>query len=204
MDPQPVAQLKQLALVTPSVPVEVPAVETRRVADVIVQTLKELGVDTFYGIPGGAICPIYDALLDQPSMRVINTRHETGAAYSYLPRSLPTSAVIHDSVFDRMLRALPVYAPASLYRLNGELVRMRAEIETETTKLAESGSIDGDELREIHDRSKQHLILMKWSAYLDSSLADGVALRERLTPAKELGNSARRRDSVGVGAVRAG
>ena len=131
-------------------------------------------------------------------------RHETGAAYSYLPRSLPTSAVIHDSVFDRMLRALPVYAPASLYRLNGELVRMRAEIETETTKLAESGSIDGDELREILDRSKQHLILMKWSAYLDSSLADGVALRERLTPAKELGNSARRRDSVGVGAVRAG
>ncbi|MFT7580168.1 MAG: hypothetical protein ACI9MR_001835, partial [Myxococcota bacterium] len=48
----------------------------RRVADVIVDTLRELGVDTFYGIPGGTISPIYDALLDAPDLRVINTRHE--------------------------------------------------------------------------------------------------------------------------------
>ncbi|MBX7098335.1 MAG: thiamine pyrophosphate-binding protein [Myxococcaceae bacterium] len=52
-----------------------------RVADVIVQTLKELGVDTFYGVPGGAICQVYDALLDAQGVRVVNTRHETGAAF---------------------------------------------------------------------------------------------------------------------------
>jgi len=52
-----------------------------RVADVIVATLAELGVDTFYGIPGGAIGSVYDALLDQPALRVINTRHETGAMF---------------------------------------------------------------------------------------------------------------------------
>lgn len=62
-----------------SAPVQARA--TMRVADVIVQTLAELGVDTFYGIPGGAICPIYDSLVDHPHLRVINTRHETGAAY---------------------------------------------------------------------------------------------------------------------------
>jgi acetolactate synthase-1/2/3 large subunit len=79
-----IAQLKQIPFIqpfTPAAPVA-PAVQTTsRVADIIVQTLKELGVDTFYGIPGGAICPIYDALLDQPTLRVINTRHETGAAF---------------------------------------------------------------------------------------------------------------------------
>jgi glyoxylate carboligase len=52
-----------------------------RVADVVVSTLLELGVDTFYGIPGGAICSVYDALLDTPAAKVINTRHETGAAF---------------------------------------------------------------------------------------------------------------------------
>src|SRR4051812_22447705 len=58
-----------------------------RVADVIVQTLKELGVDTFYGVPGGAICPIYDALVDHPELKVINTRHETGAAFMAMGHS---------------------------------------------------------------------------------------------------------------------
>ena len=61
--------------------------EKMRVADVIVQTLKELGVTTFYGIPGGAICPIYDALVDHPDLRVINTRHETGAAFMAMGHS---------------------------------------------------------------------------------------------------------------------
>ncbi len=85
--PMAIAQIKQIALVKPVAlvaPVERP---TARVSDVIVQTLEELGVDTFYGIPGGAICPIYDALLDHPSMRIINTRHETGAAFMAMGHS---------------------------------------------------------------------------------------------------------------------
>jgi acetolactate synthase-1/2/3 large subunit len=48
---------------------------------VIVDTLLELGVDTFYGIPGGAISPVYDALLAHPQARVITAKHETGAAF---------------------------------------------------------------------------------------------------------------------------
>lgn len=53
--------------------------ETHRVADVVIRTLAELGVDTFYGIPGGAIASCYDACLDYPGVRVVNARHETGA-----------------------------------------------------------------------------------------------------------------------------
>lgn len=53
----------------------------RRVADVVIDTLVELGVTTFYGIPGGAISSIYDALLDKKDIQVITARHETGAAF---------------------------------------------------------------------------------------------------------------------------
>jgi len=53
----------------------------RRVADVIVDTLRELGVTTYYGIPGGAISPIYDALIDAPDTHLVTTRHETGAVF---------------------------------------------------------------------------------------------------------------------------
>lgn len=52
-----------------------------RAVDVIVETLLELGVDTFYGIPGGAISPVYDALLAHPEARVITAKHETGATF---------------------------------------------------------------------------------------------------------------------------
>lgn len=56
-------------------------------ADAVVRTLHELGVDTFYGIPGGAISSVYDALLDVKGVRVINTRHETGAVFMAMGHS---------------------------------------------------------------------------------------------------------------------
>ncbi len=52
-----------------------------RVADVIVRTLHQLGVRTYYGIPGGSISPIYDALLDVEGVRTVVSRHEGAAAF---------------------------------------------------------------------------------------------------------------------------
>ena len=52
-----------------------------RVADAIVELLIESGVDTFFGIPGGAISSIYDALGKNRHARMIMSRHETGAAF---------------------------------------------------------------------------------------------------------------------------
>jgi acetolactate synthase I/II/III large subunit len=58
-----------------------------RVADMVVKMLTELGVTTCYGIPGGAISSVYDALLDCPSIRVINSRHESGAVFAAMGHS---------------------------------------------------------------------------------------------------------------------
>ncbi len=62
-------------------PIAIPFPAERRVADIIVDTLVRLGVDTFFGIPGGAICSVYDALEPRGDVHVINTRHESGAAF---------------------------------------------------------------------------------------------------------------------------
>jgi acetolactate synthase I/II/III large subunit len=48
-------------------------------AKLLVRCLRELGVDTVFGYPGGAIMPIYDALPGS-GIRHILTRHEQGAA----------------------------------------------------------------------------------------------------------------------------
>lgn len=50
-------------------------------AQMLVEALLREGVDTIFGIPGGAVTPIYDALRDAP-IRNILTRHEQAAAHA--------------------------------------------------------------------------------------------------------------------------
>jgi len=53
-----------------------------RVADVLVDALVSAGVEVIFGLPGGPIAPVHDALLDRPEVRVITTRHEAGAMFA--------------------------------------------------------------------------------------------------------------------------
>jgi len=51
-------------------------------ADILVETLIDLGVDTIFGYPGGAVLPIYDALYQHPSINHILVRHEQAATHA--------------------------------------------------------------------------------------------------------------------------
>nr|WP_256985384.1 acetolactate synthase large subunit [Rhodococcus sp. 06-1059B-a] len=51
-------------------------------AQAVVQSLEALGVDTVFGIPGGAILPVYDPLLESPVIRHVLVRHEQGAGHA--------------------------------------------------------------------------------------------------------------------------
>lgn len=48
----------------------------------IVQALKDQGVDTVFGYPGGAVLPIYDEIFQQNEIRHILVRHEQGAVHA--------------------------------------------------------------------------------------------------------------------------
>lgn len=48
----------------------------------IIDTLVERGVDTFFGIPGGPICPIFEVLRVHDKAKLIESRHESHAAFS--------------------------------------------------------------------------------------------------------------------------
>ena len=48
----------------------------------LVLALEALGVDTVFGLPGGAILPAYDPLLDSVKVRHILVRHEQGAGHA--------------------------------------------------------------------------------------------------------------------------
>ena len=51
-------------------------------AEILVETLLDLGVDTVFGYPGGAVLPIYDALYEHPRIKHILVRHEQAATHA--------------------------------------------------------------------------------------------------------------------------
>jgi acetolactate synthase-1/2/3 large subunit len=88
--PSPVAPSQ----VAGSVPAQVGTAEPPRVqvtspgkvratgAQALVYALERVGADVVFGIPGGAVLPAYDPLLDSKAIRHILVRHEQGAGHA--------------------------------------------------------------------------------------------------------------------------
>ena len=60
----------------------VPRVRQLTAARAILQTLVKRGGTVAYGLPGGLISPIFDALADVPRLRWVATRHEAMAGFA--------------------------------------------------------------------------------------------------------------------------
>lgn len=97
--------------------------ENKQVMDgaaVLIQALKDQGVDVVFGYPGGAVLPIYDALYKNPIKHIL-ARHEQGAIHAaegYARVSGKTGVVIATSgpgatnlvtgITDAMMDSLPL------------------------------------------------------------------------------------------------
>ncbi len=51
-------------------------------AQMVVQALKDQGVEVVFGYPGGAVLPIYDEIFQQNAIRHVLVRHEQGAVHA--------------------------------------------------------------------------------------------------------------------------
>ena len=90
-------------------------------AEAIVKSLIEVGVDTIFGYPGGAIMPTYDALFNEPNLHHILVRHEQGAAIAAegyarisnkvgvcIATSGPGATNLVTGIADAMLDSIPI------------------------------------------------------------------------------------------------
>jgi acetolactate synthase-1/2/3 large subunit len=60
-----------------------PAIKARVTgAQALVMAMEQIGVEVVFGIPGGAVLPAYDPLLDSEKIRHILVRHEQGAGHA--------------------------------------------------------------------------------------------------------------------------
>jgi acetolactate synthase-1/2/3 large subunit len=62
-------------------------------AQSLILALENAGTDTVFGIPGGAILPAYDPLMDSPRLRHILVRHEQGAGHAAVGYAQATGKV---------------------------------------------------------------------------------------------------------------
>ena len=51
-------------------------------AEVVIRALLDQGAEVVFGYPGGAVLPIYDALIQQDELEHVLVRHEQGAAHA--------------------------------------------------------------------------------------------------------------------------
>jgi acetolactate synthase-1/2/3 large subunit len=59
----------------------------------LIEALVAANVDTFFGIPGGPAVPVFDAILGTPGARLVESRHETSAAFEAAGYWLATGKV---------------------------------------------------------------------------------------------------------------
>ncbi|MCC5940816.1 MAG: biosynthetic-type acetolactate synthase large subunit [Balneolaceae bacterium] len=65
-------------------PVEKPTsdAQSHSGAEILIKTLADLGVDTIFGYPGGAVLPVYDALFDNHDLKHVLVRHEQAGTHA--------------------------------------------------------------------------------------------------------------------------
>ncbi|WP_429951719.1 acetolactate synthase large subunit [Leucobacter allii] len=51
-------------------------------AQAVIRSLEALGVSDVFGLPGGAVLPLYDALMDADTLRHVLVRHEQGGGHA--------------------------------------------------------------------------------------------------------------------------
>ncbi len=67
---------------TPKAPARRVAPELMTGAQAVIRSLEELDVEIIFGIPGGAVLPVYDPLFDSKKLRHVLVRHEQGAGHA--------------------------------------------------------------------------------------------------------------------------
>ncbi|WP_406053831.1 thiamine pyrophosphate-binding protein [Streptomyces sp. NBC_01077] len=84
--------------------------EPQSVAGFIVRALSEAGVTHVFGVPGGPLMPLYEALEDCPGIEPVLAKHEEGAAFM---------ALGHAQVTGRLGVVCGTAGPGALHALTG-------------------------------------------------------------------------------------
>jgi acetolactate synthase-1/2/3 large subunit len=134
-------------------------------ARVLLEALAQRGVRVAFGIPGGHISPVFDALADVPSIELVTTRHEGMAGFAAMGHALATGkpALVLTTSGPGMTNALTGIAAASVEGL--PLIAIAGEVPTS----AQSRGAMQDTSSNALDAVALMRTVSRWSARIGSA-----------------------------------
>lgn len=162
--------MEQITLSHPSKSIELST--PPNAARTLLETFARRGVTAAFGIPGGLISPVYDALRHVPTIRPVTTRHETIAAFASMGHAIATDkpALCLTTGGPGLTNAITGIAAAfaeeiPLVAISGEI--SRAQTSRATLQDATANSIDAVAMLRT---------VTRWSTIVDDpTLAVGAA-----------------------------
>jgi acetolactate synthase-1/2/3 large subunit len=116
-----------------------------------VDALVARGVDTFFGIPGGPICPLFEAIRLNQRARLVESRHESHAAFAaalYFRASGKTPAVVV-TAGPGVTNVVSGVASASLERASVLLIAGDVAWATTGQRMAQDSGPEGIAIEEL-------------------------------------------------------
>jgi acetolactate synthase-1/2/3 large subunit len=155
-----------------------------RAADAVVDALVGSGVETFFGVPGGPISPIFDAVLRNARARLVESRQETAAAFAAMGHHRATGRVACVLVTAGPGATNAVTGVAAAYSECVPLLVIAGDVTSASRGerlLQDSGSAGLDIEQMLRSVTNARLRLLSPSSAAGHALA---ALREATNPAR--------------------
>ena len=104
--------------------------QERNAANLLLETLVRHGVRVAFGIPGGLVSPVFDAIADVPGIELVTTRHEGMAGFAAIGHALATGkpALVLTTSGPGLTNAITGIAAAALEDL--PLIALAGEVST--------------------------------------------------------------------------
>jgi acetolactate synthase-1/2/3 large subunit len=133
----------------------------------MLRAFEQQGVRAAFGIPGGLISPLFDALADVPNVRLVSTRHEAMAGFAAMGHAVATGkpALVLTTSGPGITNALTAIAAADAEEL--PLVVIGGEVATSATS---RGAFQDASTNAI-DAVAMMRTMTRWSARVESPAA---------------------------------
>jgi acetolactate synthase-1/2/3 large subunit len=146
--------------------------------------LSEKGIDTYFGVPGGPIAPLYDAVLRTSSAQLIESRHETAAIFEAIGYYKTTGKVpvVLVSAGPGVTNILTGIASAKALKI--PLIVMAGDVawDKDNHILLQSGGPDGLDLETTFKPHTEKVLRLKDSEKICQQMSDILVMRKANAP----------------------
>lgn len=153
-------------------------------AKFLVEDLLAKGIDTYFGVPGGPISPMFDAVLRTPGVTLIESRHETAALFEAIGYYKTTGKVpvVLVSAGPGIANCLNGIASAKALQIPLLLISGEVSWERSDQILLQNGGPDGLDIEQTFAAHTEKVLRIKNASIASKEILNFLDIRVGLIP----------------------